>query len=105
MLKVIFVCAPVAGDVEANLEKIRAYCKKLILNGDFPVAPVLMCVQFLDEDEFRDREKGIRIGEEMMKCCTQVDVLGRVVTEGMARDIKAASRLKLNIEFVEYNDD
>jgi len=105
MRQTIFVCAPVAGNVEKNLEGIRDYCKKLVKQGDHPVAPVLMCIQFLDENKPHGREYGIRIGRELMKCCTHMHVLGNKVTKGMARDIQDASRLKVNIEFMEYTDD
>lgn len=105
MNQAVFVCAPVEGNLEANLEKTREYCKKLVLKGDFPVAPVLMCTQFLEEDTAHGRERGIRIGHEMMKCCPKMHVLGHTVTKGMASDIREAARLKLEIIFKEYNDD
>ena len=104
MVQTVFVCAPVAGDVEANLEKIRAYCKELVKNGSIPVAPVLMSLQFLDDNIPAERVIGMRIGHEMMRSCNSMHVLGTNVTKGMAADITAASKCpNLSIEFkVQY---
>ena len=38
-MKKVYLCAPLGGDVTANLEKIRQYCRYALLCGTAPVVP------------------------------------------------------------------
>lgn len=97
----IFVCSPLRGNIEHNLEKARQYCKAVINEGHIPFAPHLIYPQFLDDSIESEREAGINCGLEFLKTCDALWFFGEKITEGMKMECETA--LKLNIPVRKYD--
>ena len=82
----VYICSPYAGDVE----------KKCI-----PLAPHLLCPQYLDEKT--ERWLGLKMGIVFMGKCEEVWVFGDTVSEGMAAEIEKARKLRKKIRY--FTDD
>lgn len=92
----IFICSPYRGDVEANTQNARRYCRFAFEQGDIPFAPHLLFTQFLDDSIAHEREEGLSMGLEMLSLCDELWAFG-TPTAGMAREISEAIRLKIPV--------
>lgn len=58
--RLIYICSPLRGDIEKNIQKAQGYCREAVdLWPDvIPIAPHVYCTQFLDDTipQERDRE-------------------------------------------------
>ena len=49
--KLVYVCSPLRGDMEANIRSARQYCEYVVKEcGAIPIAPHIYFTQFLDDD-------------------------------------------------------
>lgn len=85
-------------DVEFNRKVARYFCLKTLYEGKIPIAPHLYFTQFLNDDIEGDRQRGINIGLEVLRCCEEylVIVIDNEISEGMKREIEEAGRLNMN---------
>ena len=86
----IYVCSPFSGNVEANTERTREFCRFAVNQGQIPVAPHLMFPQFMSDSEERDLIMFMDI--VLLGKCKELWVLGDVITEGMKLEIDTAKR-------------
>lgn len=91
--KLVYICAPLRGDVEKNIEFARQKAREVFQAGDVPVCPHLMFPPIADpRDPVQDqaaREMGLRLVE----FCGEVRVYGPEWTEGMWAEIRHATAL------------
>ena len=66
-----------------------------------PIAPHLLCPQYLDEET--ERWLGLKMGIVFMGKCEEVWVFGDTVSEGMAAEIEKARKLRKKIRY--FTDD
>lgn len=92
----IFICSPYRGDVEANLENARRYCRFAIRRGGIPFAPHLLFTQFLDDSAAHERELGLELGLSMLSICDELWAFGKP-TAGMELEISEAERQKIPV--------
>lgn len=92
----IFICSPYRGDVEANTQKARGYCRFAMRRGGIPFAPHLLFTQFLDDSIVREREDGMAMGLSMLALCDELWAFG-TPTAGMAAEISEAERLRIPV--------
>ena len=96
----IFVCSPLRGDVAANIAVAEELCRRLALRGHTPIAPHVYCTRFLRENDAVERELGIDIGLDLLRCCEELWFhIGhdRVVTACMSLEIAEAKRLGIPV--------
>lgn len=86
----VYICSPYRGDVERNTQGAQRYCRFAVHEGCLPIAPHLLFPQFLDEDNEKDREKGLDMGLRLLKDCAEIWVFGDEATEGMQQEILLA---------------
>lgn len=84
----VYVAHPFAGDVAANVERVRAICKAIVAEGHLPIAPQLYLPAFVDEGT--DRELAIRLCLDLVGCCDALWFYGASISPGMEREISAA---------------
>lgn len=108
--KKVFICSPyhpegdtdeeVVADLEDNirLAQFAAYC--VIKRDGVPYAPHLYFPGILDEDNPEEREKGIALGLKWLSECDEIWVVGRKISAGMRREIKAAHELKIPMKHI-----
>ena len=96
MLKKVYICAPLGGHVEENLNKVRQYTKYALLCGTAPVVPHFYAECF-DDGKPDERERGMAAGLSLLWFCDEMWVLGDVISEGMQREIRFCQHLCIRI--------
>lgn len=102
--KVIYVCSPFKGDIAANIQRAREYCKLILEAGHMPYAAHLTLDGVLDDNNPPEREKALQIGVVMVRRCNELWIFGNAISEGMKREIEVASRNNIRIKFYEAGE-
>src|SRR2546425_5318469 len=104
MPKVIFVCHPWRGSSQSHKENnypefTKKVCRHLSLKTeDIPLSTGLYLNQFLDDDVEKERDLGIKLGQELMEKCDVVysyEMHG--ISAGMQKDLELAQKLGIQI--------
>ncbi len=79
---------------EFNRKVARYFCRKVVLEGNIPVAPHLFYTQFLDEGQEKERQTGLDIGLKELREADKflLIIIGGRISEGMRREICQAVR-------------
>ena len=99
-MKLIYVASPLAGNIEANTNRAREYCKWTAMQGEAPVALHLMYPQFLDEHNPSQRELGCEMGLRVLQSCDELWAFGEVISPGMSSEITEAKKLGVPVRYV-----
>jgi len=99
MNNLVFICSPLKGDVEANINNAKQYARDAVLSGYIPVAPHVYFTSFLDDSKLDERQLGINCGSELLKYCNEVWVYGSTITDGMRQEINIANNLSIPVKF------
>ena len=95
--KMIYICAPLRGDVDQNIEFARQKAQEVFQQGDIPICPHLMFPPIADPkhpaEDLAAREMGLRLVES----CQQLNVYGPVWTDGMWAEIHRAEKLGIPV--------
>ena len=80
--------------MEFNRKVARYFCRKVVLEGQIPVAPHLFYTQFLDEDQEKERQIGLDIGLKELREADEflLIIIGGRISEGMRREICQATK-------------
>lgn len=108
-MKLVFICSPYRADgddplerakaIQQNIQMARTGCRIAVERGFIPIAPHLYFPQFLSEET--ERDVGIGMGLNMLGLCDELWVLGRRVSDGMAKEISCARKLGLPVRIME----
>lgn len=96
--KLIYICAPLRGDVEKNIEFARQKAQEVFRSGDVPVCPHLMFPPFADPGDPAQDQAARDMGLRLVAACQQVNVYGPTWTEGMRAEIRHAEKLGIPIK-------
>ena len=99
MMKKVYICAPLGGDVEKNLERVKRYTRYALMCGTAPVVPHFYAL-CLDDDIKEEREIGLAAGLGLLWFCDELWVCGETVTEGMQKEIQFCKHLNIKIRHV-----
>ena len=99
MMKRVYVCAPLGGDIEGNLEKVRTYTAYALRCGTAPVVPHFYA-ECLDDNDPKDREVGLAAGMSLLWLCDEVWVFGDTVTDGMRAELKFSKNLNIRTRHI-----
>lgn len=99
MMKKVYICAPLGGDVEGNLEKVKRYTRYALMCGTAPVVPHFYAL-CLNDDNQKEREIGLAAGLGMLWFCDELWVFGQTVTEGMKQEIQFCKHLNIKTRYV-----
>ena len=97
----VYICSPYAGDIEKNTYRARAFSRFAVEKKYIPIAPHLLCPQYLNEET--ERWLGLKMGIVFMGKCEEIWVFGDVVSDGMAAEIDKAKRMRKKIRY--FTDD
>lgn len=87
-MKLVYICSPLKGDIQGNIEKARGYCRDALLQeACIPIAPHIYFTQFLDDTNEIERQIGMKCGIELLPLCDELWVYGKP-SEGMKKEIK-----------------
>ena len=99
----IYICSPYAGNVERNVENARKYSRFAVKQGVMPITPHLLFTQFLNDDDYRERQLGMGFGNTILSKCQEVWVFGTTISVGMKAEIKSAKWHNKVIKY--FNED
>ena len=91
--KLVFICAPLRGDVEKNIEFARQKAQEVFADGDIPVCPHLLFPPIADPNNPEQDAKAREMSLQLLGSCQQLNVYGPIWTEGMWDEIHHASKL------------
>ena len=97
----VYICSPYAGDIEKNTYRARAFSRFAVEKKYIPIAPHLLCPQYLNEET--ERWLGLKMGIVFMGKCEEIWVFGDVISEGMASEIDKAKMMRKKIRY--FTDD
>ena len=99
MMKKVYICAPLGGDVIVNLDNVKRYTRYALMCGTAPVVPHFYAL-CLDDDIKEEREIGLAAGLGMLWFCDELWVCGETVTEGMKKEIQFCKHLNIKTRYV-----
>ena len=94
MMKKVYICAPLGGDVEENLRRVRRYTKYALLCGMAPVVPHFYAL-CLDDSNPKEREIGMAAGLSLLWFCDEMWIFGDEETVGMKSEIQFCKNLNV----------
>lgn len=103
--KLVYICAPLRGDVERNIEYARQKAREVFLAGDAPICPHLMLPPIADPGDLEEDQAAREIGLKLVAICQQVNVYGDVQTAGMQAEISCAESLNIPVCMIREGDD
>lgn len=90
-MKVVYIASPYRGNVEENVKFARECCRKVVEEGNVPIAPHLLFPQFMSDDT--ERDKAIAMNKELIARCDELWACGWEISPGMKAEIEEAFRL------------
>ena len=99
MMKKVYICAPLGGDVEGNLERVKRYTRYALMCGTAPVVPHFYALCLNDNDQ-TEREIGLAAGLGMLWFCDELWVFGQNITEGMKQELQFCKHLNIKTRYV-----
>jgi len=96
-MKLVYICSPYAGDIEANVRFARTACLYAAEQGCAPVPVHLLYPQLLDDNIPAQREIGIQMGLRVLASCDELWLCGERISHGMSCEIAEAVRLGIPI--------
>lgn len=88
--QMVYICAPLRGDVENNIEFARQKAQEVFRAGGIPVCPHLMFPPIADPEHPAQDQAAREMGLRLVESCQQVHVYGSTITEGMRAEIQHA---------------
>lgn len=92
------VLAPI-HTIKKNRQKALMYCRFAYEKGCNPFAPHVYYTEFLDDENKRERQDGMRMGLEWMWAFKEVWVFGGIISEGIKKEIELAMLLKIKVRY------
>lgn len=87
----IYICSPYRGEVERNLEYARELIRLALDNSFAPITPNLYLTQVVNDEDRRERERGMSAGKALLQHCKYILIGSRYgLSEGMLEEIKLA---------------
>ena len=102
-MKCVYICAPLGGNTEENLKKVRRYAEYALRCGTAPVVPHFYA-GCLDDNNPKDREVGLAAGMSLLWLCDEVWVFGDTVTDGMRAELQFCKNLNIRIQKITENE-
>ena len=81
--KLVFICAPLRGDVEKNIEFARQKAQEVFADGDIPICPHLLFPPITDPKHPEQDKKVKEMSLRLLESCQQLNVYGPIWTDGM----------------------
>ena len=96
--KLVYICAPLRGEVEKNIEFARQKAQEVFQAGDIPVCPHLMFPPVADPENPQQDQAAREMGLRLVESCQEVHVYGPEWTEGMWAEIRHAMDLGIEVK-------
>jgi hypothetical protein len=97
--KLVYICAPLRGDVANNIEFARQKAQEVFQSGNIPVCPHITLPSNADPACSVQDEAAREMGLRLLESCHQINVYGSTITEGMRAEIRRAQDQGIPIVF------
>ena len=94
MMKKVYICAPLGGNVKENLEQVKKYTRYALMCGTAPVVPHFYAL-CLNDNIPKEREIGLAAGLSLLWFCDEMWVFGDTATKGMQSEIQFCKNLNI----------
>jgi hypothetical protein len=95
--KLVYICAPLRGDVDANIEFARQKAQEVFAEGNISICPHLMFPPIADPGNPAEDAKAMGMCMKLIDRCNEVRVYGGEWTDGMWKEIRHAENMKIPI--------
>lgn len=99
-LQLVYICAPLRGNVEQNIEFARQRAREVFQGGDVPICPHLMFPPIAAPGNEVEDQAAREMGLRLVALCQQVNVYG-TYTAGMREEIDLAQKLNIPVKWIE----
>ena len=96
-MKLVYISAPLRGDVENNISFARAKSREVFEEGNIPICPHLMFPPIADPDNPIEDQKAMKMCLKLIERCNEMRVYGKEWTEGMWAEIHHAEHMKIPV--------
>ena len=96
---VVYICSPLSGDIDANQEAARRYCRYAVDSGYVPIAPHLLFPQFMDDNDKKERDLAMFMDKVFLGKCDELWVFGTEASPGMCMEIAKAKKHRKKIRY------
>ena len=96
MMKKVYICSPLGGNVKENLEQVQKYTKYALMCGTAPVVPHFYA-QCLNDSIPKEREIGMAAGLSLLWFCDELWEFGDEISEGMKNEIQFCKNLNIPV--------
>lgn len=103
MMRKVYICALLGGDVKENLKKVKQYARFALLCGTAPVVPHFYAL-CLNDSIPKEREIGMSAGLSLLWFCDEMWIFGNEETEGMRAEIQFCKNLNIRIRRITDNE-
>lgn len=98
----VYICAPLAGDVEGNTRKAKEFAEYAYKNGCIPLTAHLLFPFINDVDE-EERKTTLHMDIVLMGKCQEVWVLAERISSGMQAEIEKANKRRQKVRYFNSN--
>ena len=102
MMKKVYICSPLRGDIKGNIEKVKRYTEYALKCGTAPVVPhfYALCI---DDNVPKEREIGLAAGLCLLWFCDELWIFGDEISEGMLAEMKFCKNLNIKMKKISEN--
>lgn len=98
-MKKVYICAPLGGNVEDNLQRVKKYTEYALKCGTAPVVPHFYAL-CLNDSIPKEREIGMAAGLSLLWFCDEMWIFGDEVSEGMRGEIQFCQNLNIRMKII-----
>ncbi len=102
-MKNVYICAPLGGNVEENLQRAKRYAEYALKCGTAPVVPHFYAL-CLDDNDPKQRELGMKAGQSLLWFCDELWIFGEEITKGMNAEIQFCKTLNIKTRKVRASE-
>ena len=103
MMKKVYICAPLGGDVKGNIEKVKQYTRYALLCGTAPFVSHFYAL-CLDDCIPKERELGMAAGLSLLWFCDELWIFGDTITTGMQSEIDFCKKLNIRVRHIKESE-
>lgn len=98
-MRKVYICAPLGGNIQKNLKKVKQYARFALLCGTAPVVPHFYAL-CLNDNLPKEREIGMAAGLSLLWFCDEMWIFGDEVTESMKAEMQFCKSLNIPVRKV-----
>ena len=103
MMRKVYICAPLGGNVDKNLQKVKDYTRYALMCGAAPVVPHFYALCLNDRNP-KEREIGMMAGLSLLWFCDEMWIFGDEETKGMKSEIQCCTSFNIRTRKIKNSE-